>query len=175
MIQMVGKAVTSITARLQSLSQFDGTESKVKLRTLKIKYIIFKPFSISRLEHWLQQLAVQTIFAEWILHGIHGFKQIRNPWIQPEIHGFKQIRIPWIQTQWSAVYTGVTCYLYIFKNIQYFKILTSYKLNHYCILVVVFVVYKSQMCYGLRNENAPQIGINQSLSSLKPTLNYDAV
>jgi len=29
MIQMVGKAVTSITARLQSLSQFDGTESKV--------------------------------------------------------------------------------------------------------------------------------------------------
>ena len=26
---MVGKALTAITARLQSLSQFDGTESKV--------------------------------------------------------------------------------------------------------------------------------------------------
>ncbi len=30
-IAMVGKALTAITARLQSLGQFDGTESKVKI------------------------------------------------------------------------------------------------------------------------------------------------
>ena len=36
-IAMVGRALTAITARLQSMAQFDGTESKVK----KILYEVY--------------------------------------------------------------------------------------------------------------------------------------
>ena len=44
-IAMVGKALTAITARLQSLGQFDGTESKVK--TFKVFFLFITRLLIS--------------------------------------------------------------------------------------------------------------------------------
>ena len=44
-IAMVGRALTAITARLQSMAQFDGTESKVK-KILYEVYLYLRYFSV---------------------------------------------------------------------------------------------------------------------------------
>ena len=49
-IAMVGRALTAITARLQSMAQFDGTESKVKqisISSLSVSKIFFRLYEFS--------------------------------------------------------------------------------------------------------------------------------